>query len=160
MDNETDPDRKDDALLRNGGTDSSEEIRIPLAEERIVVSKRDVSETAARIRMRTHIDDVEVSEALRTERVEIERVPMDLMSTSAPEARVENGVTIIPVIEEVLVVQYRVVEEIRIKLHAETRDHAETVSLRRQEALIEPGTAGDQSDFSAKEDARRVGEFE
>ena len=85
---------------------------------------------------------------------------MDLTLASAPETRVENGVTVIPVIEEVLVVQYRVVEEIRIKLHVETRDHEETVALRRQEALIEPGTAGASSDISAKEDARRDGEFE
>ena len=84
-----------------------------------------------------------VSEALRSERVEVERVPVDRIVADPPEPRVEDGVTIIPVVEEILVRQFRIVEEVRIVSHADTVDHSETVTLRRQEAVVDksPGDA-------------------
>ena len=157
MDNEINPRRSDDMSLQNADGGPSDEVRISVAEERLVVSKREVEETAAQIRTRTVTNDVDVTESLRTERVEIERVPMDRTVATAPETRVEGGVTIIPVVEEVLVVQYRIVEEVRIKLHVETRDHEETVALRRQEVIVDTSTG---SEISGTEDIRPIGEVQ
>nr|WP_111301651.1 YsnF/AvaK domain-containing protein [Paracoccus saliphilus] len=119
------------------------ELRLPLAEERVVVSKRDVEKLAAHIALRTESEDVTVTEPLRTERVEVERVPVDRLVAKVPETRVEGDVTIIPVVEEVLVVQYRIFEELRITRHVETAEHTATVTLRRQEAIIDEA-AGDE----------------
>ncbi len=112
-------------------------IRIPIGRERLVVRKTEVEQVAARVSLRTTSMDVPVSETLRSERVEVERVPVGRIVAEPPVARVEDGVTIIPVVEEVLVRQFRIVEEVRIISHAETIEHAETVTLRRQEAVIE-----------------------
>ncbi|AIE84109.1 DUF2382 domain-containing protein [Fimbriimonas ginsengisoli] len=53
---------------------------------------------------------------VEVEDVEIERVPMDEILDTAPEVRQEGDVTIIPVVEEFLVVQrkLRLKEEIRV----------------------------------------------
>ncbi len=116
-------------------------MRIPVGRERIVVSKTEVERVAARVSLRTHVEDVPVSETLRTERVEIERIPLDRIVAEPPAPRVEDGVTIIPVVEEVLVRQFRIIEEVRIVSHAETAEHTETVTLRRQEAVVEDAPA-------------------
>ncbi|MGZ3218217.1 YsnF/AvaK domain-containing protein [Paracoccus sp. T5] len=113
------------------------ELRLPLAEERVVIDKREVEKLAAHISLRTRSEDVTVTEPLRTERVEVRRVPVDRLVANAPETRVEGDMTIIPVVEEVLVVQYRIVEEVQIIRHVESVEHAETVTLRRQEAFID-----------------------
>lgn len=126
---------------RKGGTSrheaDSEPLHVPVARERLVVRKTEVEQVAARVTLRTRSMDVPVSETLRRERVEVERVPVDRIVAEPPVARVEDGVTIIPVVEEVLVRQFRIVEEVRIVPHAETIEHAETVTLRRQEAVVE-----------------------
>lgn len=130
----------DDRLAGGPGTDddlgNKTELRLPLGEERLVLTKHEVERVAARVGLRIHTEEVAVSEQLQAERVEIRRVPVDRIVGEVPETRVEGNTTTIPVVEEVLVVQYRVVEEIQIVRHAETVEHAETVSLRKQEAVI------------------------
>ena len=115
---------------------------ILLGEERAVVGKVEVERVAARIGLRTHIEEVPVSELLRTESVKIERVAVDRIVAEPPATRVEDGVTIIPVVEEVLVRQFRIVEEIRLVRITDTSEHNETVALRRQEVVIDE-TSGD-----------------
>jgi stress response protein YsnF len=112
------------------------ELRIPLGEERVVLSKREVEQAAAHIRLRTQTEDMTVSEPLRTERVEIKRIPVDRIVATAPEMRIEGDTTIIPVVEEVLVVQFHILEEVHITRQVESVGHAQTVTLRRQKAVI------------------------
>ena len=61
--------------------------------------------------------------------------------------REEGDTTIIPVIEEVLVVEKRLFlkEEIRIRRTQTTQLHEETVTLRREEVVIERDAAGPSS---------------
>ncbi|EKE44564.1 hypothetical protein OCGS_1402 [Oceaniovalibus guishaninsula JLT2003] len=108
---------------------------IPIARERVVLGKRKVEKVAAHLDIRTHAEDVTVSEPLQTEHVDVERVAIDRITDVPPEVRTEGAVTIVPVVEEVLVRQFRIVEEIRLTRRSETVEHTETVTLRRQEVV-------------------------
>ena len=112
---------------------------VRLAEERLQVETR-LTEATARVRVRVHEDAHAVSEPLRRERVEVERVPVDRLVDVPPEPRDEDGVRIVPVVEEVLVRRFRVVEEVRVRVVAETVQHEETVALRRQTVAVEDDT--------------------
>ena len=120
---------------------------IPVAEERIVVSKRSVE--GERVRVRVVTDEVaELARvSLLSERVEVERVPIGRAVETAPPVREEDGTTVIPILEEVIVVEKRLIlkEELRVRRVADTRNEEQPVTLRRQRAEIErlpPVSAG------------------
>jgi stress response protein YsnF len=79
-----------------------------------------------------------VNEVLAEERVEVDRVPIGKEVTSMPQVRVEGDTLIIPVVEERLVLERRLVvkEELHVKRIRSERKHRETVMLRKQEAVI------------------------
>lgn len=110
---------------------------IPLSDERLRVDKRTVERTVATVRLRTKVKEVPVCETLRRERVEIERRPVDRIVDEPPATREEGGITIIPVVEEVLVRRFRVVEELHVRRQVEVVEIDETVTLRRQEADVD-----------------------
>jgi hypothetical protein len=60
---------------------------------------------------------VDIDEPLFTDEVSVERVPVNRIVDKAPETRQEGDVTIIPVIEEVITVEKRLLlrEEVRIR---------------------------------------------
>jgi len=76
---------------------------------------------------------------LTQERVEVERVAIDKEVDSIPPRRQEGDTVIVPVVEEVVVVRRKLVlkEEIHLKLVRSTEQHRESVTLRRQEAVVE-----------------------
>lgn len=112
---------------------------IPIAEEVARVEKREA--VTGRVRVRTHVDVVHepVRASLEEETVEVTRVPIDREITQAPEVRTENGVTIVPVVEEVLVVEKRLVlkEEVHIRRHVRTEDVEVPVELRKERVEVE-----------------------
>jgi stress response protein YsnF len=114
--------------------------RVPLFEERATIDKRTV--TTGKVRVVTHTETVDdlVRAVLEGEEADVVTVELDqIISGAAPRIRTEDGVTIIPVLEEVLVVEKQLVlkREIRIR----TRPTSETVdipvSLRKQRATVE-----------------------
>jgi uncharacterized protein (TIGR02271 family) len=112
--------------------------RLELVEERPVLDKRVVD--GATLSVRTHVETVDqvVEAALQREDVEVERVPIGAVVDSPPGIREENGVLIVPIIEERLVVQKQLVvtEEIRITRHQRVERVREPVSLRVERAEI------------------------
>jgi uncharacterized protein (TIGR02271 family) len=116
-----------------------------LAEE-LSVSKETVETGRVRVATRTREREALVDEDLACERVEIERVPVGVRIDAVPEQRQEGDTTIIPVVEEVLFVERRLVlkEEVRIRRVRTTDHHKETVMLRYQEAVVtrHPGETG------------------
>jgi len=109
--------------------------------------------TRLRVRVVTDEEAAPANVTLRSERIEVERVPVGRVVESAPPVREENGVTIIPVMEEVVVTEIRLVlkEELHIRRVAETREHQQTVLLRRQRAEVErlPATGKPITDTKA-----------
>ncbi len=120
--------------------DQSSDVEvIPLAEEELRLDKRQV--TRGKVRVRTVVDIVDeiARGSLEEETVEVTRVPVDRVVDQAPEVRTEDGVTIVPILEEVLVVEKRLVlkEELHIRKKITTEDVEIPVELRKQRAIIE-----------------------
>jgi stress response protein YsnF len=134
-----------EGTLRSELSTVSEEV-IPIAEETAIVGKRQV--VTGRVRVQTVTDTLEelARADVRRETVEVTRVPVDRMVEAAPEIRTEGDVTIVPVVEEVLVVEKRLVlkEELHIRRRVETETRELPVTLRKQRAIVErlaPDTA-------------------
>jgi uncharacterized protein (TIGR02271 family) len=113
---------------------------VRLLEERASIDKRTV--TTGKVRVGTHTETVEelVRTVLEGEEADVVIVELDQMvSGAAPRIRTEDGVTIIPVLEEVLVVEKRLVlkREIRIRKLSTSETVEIPVSLRKQRAEVE-----------------------
>jgi uncharacterized protein (TIGR02271 family) len=112
---------------------------IPLVEEEARVEKH--TRTTGRVRIRTEVDEVEqlVAADLMEEKVEVERVPVDRIVEAPPPVRTEGDVTIVPVLEEVLIVEKRLVlkEELRIRRSRSQETEEIPVRLRKQRAVVE-----------------------
>ena len=114
------------------------EEMIPLVEEQIDVSKRETER--GRVVIRTHIEEREERAELdlHQEEVSVERVPVGRPVETAPPVREEDGVLIVPVLEEQLVIQTRLIlkEEIRITRKSHTERVSEPVRLRAERAEV------------------------
>ena len=124
--------------------EEEQNLVIPLVEERVSATKREIE--TGRVRVHTRVEEREeiVRAELARENVEVERVPMSVEISSVPETRQEGDVTIIPVVEEVLVVTKKLmlVEEIRLRRTRTIEEHARPVTLARQRAEIERERSG------------------
>jgi stress response protein YsnF len=110
-----------------------------LLEETATVHKREV--VTGKVRVRSVTDTVEelARATLQSDFVEVTRVPVDQVVETAPEIRTEGNVTIVPVLEERLVVMKQLVikEELHIRRPVETETVEVPVSLRKQRAIVE-----------------------
>ena len=115
-----------------------EDLRIPLHAEEVSVSRREIKKANVQIALVTGTREQLIDEELTHVRVEIERVPIGRTVEVAPPIRHEEDITIIPVVEEVVVVERRLVlkEEIRVWRVSTKERHQETVVLRQQEAAV------------------------
>lgn len=116
-------------------------LHIPVVEEELRVGRRTV-ETGRGVRLHKTVaeEHVRIDETLAHEALEIERVPIDAwVEGDLPTRRYENETLVIPVLEEVLVVQKRVrlKEEIRITATARQQPASERVVLRREQISVE-----------------------
>ena len=114
------------------------ELEIPIAEETVRIRKLDVETGEVRIDIHTQTDTQVIEELLRSERVAVERVPINAFVEAAPATRREGDTLIIPCVEEVAVVvkRLRLREEIHITtLHEESREEFR-VDVRRQHAEV------------------------
>jgi stress response protein YsnF len=83
-----------------------------------------------------HIDERLLRDAVEVSHVPVDRiVPLD----AAPSTRYEGDTLVVPVLEEVLVVERRVriKEEIRITRTRREEHHAETVMLKSEQVSVE-----------------------
>jgi uncharacterized protein (TIGR02271 family) len=114
-------------------------VVVPVVEEQLRVRKRIVEK--ARVRISKSIGErTEVVETpLMSEHVTVDRVEVNQIVDEAPEVRREGDVTIIPVFEEVLVVEKKLLlrEEIHVRWGRTEEIHREEVSLRSEAVHIE-----------------------
>jgi uncharacterized protein (TIGR02271 family) len=118
--------------------EDEKQVVVPLHAEEFTVAKQQIVTGRARISTVTRRREELVEELLAHERVEIERTPVGKPLQHVPAIREEGDTLIIPVVEEVLVVQRRLVlkEEIRVRRVRTTERHQERVDLRQQDAVI------------------------
>ncbi len=119
--------------------DEQSDVRIPIVEERLRTEKRRID--TGKVRVRTVVEEEEqtIREQLARTHVEVERVPMEIEVAEVPPVREEDGVMVVPVVREVLVVTKKLIltEEVRLKRITELQEYAQPVTLRMQRAVIE-----------------------
>jgi stress response protein YsnF len=99
--------------------DERETEAVPLVKEELRVDKWQVS--TGKVQVHTVVDTAEdvIRETLDEKQVEVTRVPINKVVSTKPSVRTEDGVIIVPVVEEVLVIERRLVlkEEVHICRH-------------------------------------------
>ena len=115
------------------------ERRIPVVEEELFVDKQLVETEHVRIHTSVQEKPVLVRDTVLRENLEIRRVPVDREVDHTPPVREEGGVTVIPVVEERLVVEKRLflIEEIHIARTQRTEAIELPTTLRRTQVDID-----------------------
>ncbi len=119
---------------------------IPLAEETMTVGKREVE--TGRVRFRTEVTErtETVDQPLLRTEVSTRRVEVNQFVDTAPAVRYEGDTMIVPILEEVLVVEkrLRVKEEVYIT-QAQTEHHEPQTVTLRTETLVEERLPADNT---------------
>ncbi len=112
---------------------------IPVIKEELRVEKRVVESGSVTISKQVHEHEEVIDEPLRQERVVVERHSINQRVETAPSIRREGTTLIIPVVEEVLVVEKHLFlkEELHIILQQTEVQQSQTVKLRREDATVE-----------------------
>lgn len=131
-------DRNFERWIVTSSADTTGDSIIPLVSEDVSVSKRRVVTGRVRVSTVTHEREKLVDELLTQESVDIERRPIGRPIETTPQIREEGETIVIPIVEEVLVVERRLVlkEEVRVRRARQTVRHQQLVKLREQEALV------------------------
>jgi uncharacterized protein (TIGR02271 family) len=133
---------------------SESEMVIPVIEEQVEVTKQDVERGRFRIAKSVHEREVIVDQPLTQEHVDVNRVVVNRMidpSDDAPVVRYEGDTIIMPVLEEVVVVDIRLMlrEEVHITRRRVDTHEPQSVILRREEVTVEPIDPVESDDIEA-----------
>lgn len=117
----------------------SNDVHIPIVEEEATVSKRLVDTERVTVRTSSEEQHVVLRDEVRREHVEVTRVAKNEEVAEAPAIRVESDVTIVPVLEERLVVEKRLflVEELHLRRVVNHQDVELPTTLRRTRVDVE-----------------------
>jgi uncharacterized protein (TIGR02271 family) len=132
---ETELTELNDALRRSGGASAV----IPVVAEELQVGRQVVETGRVRVTKVVHEDQETVDQPTVTEEVVVERVPVNQFVEAAPAPRQEGETLVLPVLEEVVVVQRKLLlkEEVRVTKRRTESRQPQTVSVRREEVKIE-----------------------
>lgn len=117
-----------------------DELIVPVVAQEIEVTKRTIESGRVRITKQVHERVEAVAEPLERERVVVERVAIDQVVTEPPATRQEGDTLIVPVVEEVLVIEKRLVlkEELHItRVRSVEVSPPEHVTLRSEDVRVE-----------------------
>jgi uncharacterized protein (TIGR02271 family) len=125
--------------MKNAKEQQSEEVVLPIVEETAEISKRVVERGAVRLSKVVSQREEVIPASLVHDEIEIEHVARDQWLEKPAETRQEGDILIIPVMEEILVVEKRLKlrEEIHIRRRTKTVSSEERVTLRKEEVHIE-----------------------
>ncbi len=123
----------------NARTNEKGEIVVPLIAEEISIGKRIVETGGMRVHKTVREDVQTINEPILREHIEVERVPLNQYVETAPAIRYEGEVMIVPVLEEVVVTEKRLLlrEEIHLVKRREELSNVQEVTLRREEISVE-----------------------
>ena len=112
---------------------------VPVLAEDLEVQKRLVETGKVRITKAVHERETLVDEPLFQDTVAITRVPIQRVVDGPVPVREDNGTTIISVVEEVLVVEKRLMlrEEIHIRTQRIETHQPQQITLRSEEVQVE-----------------------
>lgn len=122
----------------------ADDLVIPVVAEEILIGTEQVTRGVVRVHKHVVTEEKTVDAAVSAEEVVVERLPVNqLVEGAAPQVREENGTVIIPVLEEVLVVEKRLLlrEEVHLSKRTTRSRAPQTVTLRREVVDIERSDA-------------------
>lgn len=120
---------------------------IPIVEETVELGHRLVDEGRG-VRITKHVTEHEahIDDPLIHEDVTVERVPIDmLVSGPEPTQHYEGDTLVIPVLEEVLVLEKRVrlKEEVRVTRRSHAENSSQRVRLNSEDVSVEEEMSGE-----------------
>jgi uncharacterized protein (TIGR02271 family) len=115
---------------------------IPVVEEQIQVGKEVVETGAMRISKKVHEEEVTVNVPITYNEHDVERVAVNKFVDAPPPIRYEGNTMIIPILEEVVVLEkkLKVVEELRVTARQVQTSSAQQVTLLREEVTVQHKT--------------------
>ena len=122
-----------------GAAEASQSLVIPVVEEELHLGKRQVETGKIRVTKTVHEQDEIIDLPLLQETFEVTRVPVNRVVEGPVAVRYEGDTLIVPLFEEVVVVQKQLVlkEEVHLtKKQAEARE-PKRVTVRSEEAHVE-----------------------
>ena len=151
MTKDTNP--KHEASSRTG----REEAVVPIVQEELHIEKQKVETGRVRLTKTVQEREVMVTEPSMQEDIQIERVPVNRWLSEPASVRYEGDMMIIPVMEEVPVVEkrLRLKEELRVTKRQITSQRSEPVRLRTEDVRVERMPAQTPSVTSGNADKAR-----
>jgi len=115
------------------------ELAIPVIAEDLKVSKRQVAAGTLRVNKTVHEHTEVVQMPLSKDRLDVRRVVLDRDVEAVQPVRYEGDTIIVPVFEEVLIVQkrLRLKEELHITRKTVVENYEENVTVKREQASLE-----------------------
>ena len=136
---------------------AQEPIRVPVIQEEAQVDKR-IVDTGRGVRIHKIVAEqpFQIDETLTHDELQVSHVPVDRIVAldQAPATRYEGDTLVVPVLEEVLVVErrLRIKEEVRITRIRREERHADTILLKSEQVSVERfDEAGDAPSTLSKE---------
>jgi uncharacterized protein (TIGR02271 family) len=122
--------------------------KIPLVEETARIEKRVHESGRVVVHVTPHEEKKTIDVPLVEEQVDVRRVPVNRFIDGPIEMRQEGDTTIVPVVEEVLVVEKKLMlrEEVHVTRRRVTTHERQDVVLRREEARILHSDEGTRAD--------------
>lgn len=122
----------------------SDRVVMPVIHEQATVEKRIVETGVLRVRKVVAERDETLDTQTIREQFDVQRVAVDRVIDAPIGVRQEGDVTIVPVIEERVVIETRLVlkEEIRITRRRHVESTPQTVRLRQEKVIVERRDAG------------------
>jgi uncharacterized protein (TIGR02271 family) len=116
-----------------------DELRVQRAEEELRVGTRERRAGSIRVRKRVRTDRERIEVPTRHEEVSVERVPVE---SEASEAQIGEDEVVVPVTEEEVVVQKRLVVKEEVRIRKDVVEETEVVEedVRREEVEVEDDT--------------------
>lgn len=123
----------------NAGSTNVEKVIVPILAEELKIARQKVVTGGVRVHKTVQERTETVDQPIFQENIEVQRVPINQFVEEPPQVRYEGDVMVIPLLEETLVVEKRLVlrEEIRIVKRSKTVNQPQQVVVRREEATLE-----------------------
>jgi stress response protein YsnF len=126
--------KKNKAIIQSQGDQS-----IPVLEEEFDVNTRKVLKGSLRVEVRTETLEEVAAATIQEDVVDIKRIAVELPVDKPPAVRTEGDVLIVPVLEEVVFIERRLVlkEELHIRRASTSKEVDIPVTRRSQRVVIE-----------------------
>jgi uncharacterized protein (TIGR02271 family) len=126
-------------MPKNNEDRPPDRVVVPVIEEEVVAGIRPVTTGGVRIEKHVETRSQKIEVPVVREEVEVRRVPVNRIVSELPATREEGDLLIVPVVEEELVVEKRLVlkEEIHIQKKRFKDDVVKEVEVKRERAAVQ-----------------------